>query len=665
MLSWIRWPAIGLLVLLAVTACKPRVPAASVANGPPPAPAENVASATVEPKAATAEVTEVPKEAPASANEAPSEVEKAAPAETVVEKPLPVDPVPDKSTELASISDSQSPATDSKSGNGQAAEKSVLSSGESNEPAEPRERVALLCPGGPLLIDIVLRFEGQDFSDALNRLVDDAYRQADEDGDGQTTWQQLSQNPRFRSGEFGNLVADTDEEVRQLIQIYDVDSDGLVDREELPRFLTRNAGGGRSFTLKSSNEYRSTNRRRSPTRLLIDADRDGAISAEEMEAAPHALLNRDSDSDEIVTLQEMKDNADQIMQPAMMPNRRRVTEPDTAIWLTDTNIDFTRRWGMVQFQLQELYSYGETLTAGDWSLVPELFKSLDSDNDEQLSKSEVSQLAEVPPHLILEVDFDRKSDDQPGPQLKLREIASELLALKPTIREMPSRISIQLSTTEIELFVSQDQALANVVQAAKSQFAAFDRDKNNYLEKAEVPEQVPGMDVQFEALDRDSDGKVYEADLITYLEQRSAVARAQVRARAADQEDALFTALDTDGDGRLNTREIRLCPSHLKSFDRNGDQQIQSDEIPGSMVVGLVRGNPQLDDQLFASPAGMTQPSIEKASRWFRGMDANSDGEISRREFFGTQDKFEKLDADHDGYVSLEEAAAFDASRKE
>lgn len=527
------------------------------------------------------------------------------------------------------------------------------------KPPVPHERFLILTPGGPVIVDLLITLQGAGYEAALAKLVDEAFRVADDDGDGKANWKSTVENPKFRSGQFGNLVADTDEEREQLMRLYDSDRDGLVDREELPRFLTRNSGGGQSFSLRSSNEYRSSNRARSPTRLLFDADRDGSITEAEMEAAPASLRNRDADDDEIVVLAEVKNAIDNPMAPAMiLSNRRRTNEPDTAVWLTNRSVDVNRRWSMVQFLLQELYSYGESVRASDWPMTSELFQFLDTDGDGQLQRTELPKLLDTPAHLVIETLFDGVSPQERGPRIQLRRISSELSALKPNMRELPTRLSLQFPEVELEFFVNEDASLTNVEAVAKSQLMALDRDKNGYLEKSEVPAQIPGLDAPFEAFDADADGKVYEPELIAYLVQRGDVARAQVRARAADQEDALFTALDTDGDGRLNNREIRDVPALLKAMDRNQDGKLQSHEIPGSMVVGFVRGNPQQDDQLFSTPAVAAIPSKSSPPQWFRGMDANSDGEISAREFFGDLNQFRRLDRNEDGYLSPEEAAA-------
>jgi hypothetical protein len=47
-------------------------------------------------------------------------------------------------------------------------------------------------------------------------------------------------------------------------------------------------------------------------------------------------------------------------------------------------------------------------------------------------------------------------------------------------------------------------------------------------------------------------------------------------------------------------------------------------------------------------------------------MDRNHDGDVSRREFLGTDEEFRKIDADGDGLISLDEAERYDAQlRKE
>jgi hypothetical protein len=437
--------------------------------------------------------------------------------------------------------------------------------------------------------------------------------------------------------------------------MYDTNRNSLVDRDELPRFLTRNAGGSRPFSLRSSNEFRDDNRTRSPVRLLLDVDHDGAITADEMQSAASRMFERDDDDDEILVLADFKDSVEQ-MQPEMS-NQRRVNAPDTAIVIGDRT-----RWGYVSYALEETYAYGERIKADDIPLTPELVGLLDENKNSLIDKDEVQKLADVPPHLVLEVSFfDAAQPEQTtAPRIQIASACDSLSSALDAARQNPTRVSFDLPGANVEFFVNQDPSLANTSQVVTAQFSMLDTDKNGYLDAAEYSGQVLGVTIPFAALDADGDGMVYEKEVGALLEQRQAVVRAQIRARAADQEDALFRALDINGDTRLTAREIYGAPRILKELDQNQDGQLQSHEIPGTMAVGFVRGDAQQDNALLVMPSMSPASESKGHPAWFVGMDSNGDGDISPREFLGSSDKFRQLDADGDGFVSGDEAKPLD-----
>lgn len=515
----------------------------------------------------------------------------------------------------------------------------------------PHERFLLLTRDGPLVIDVVLRIDNEPYTNALEQLVARVFDDIAGDEASQADWVSLIDNPKFAYGQFGNLAPEDADQKTQLIQMYDTNRNGLVDRDELPRFLTRNVGGSRPFSLRSSNEYRGDNRTRSPVRLLLDADLDGAITAEEMQAAPGRLFDRDADDDEILVLADFKDTVE-LMQPEMS-NQRRVNAPDTAILIGERT-----RWGYVSYALQETYAYGDFVTADDIPLTPELVELLDENGNSRIDKNEVQKLAEVPPHLVLEVAFFDTSEagQSATPSIRILSASDSLSRVLDTARQHPTRLSFDLPGANVEFFVNEDPSLANTAQTVSAQFAMLDADKNSYLDTDEYSGQVLGFAIPFEALDADGNGTVYAKEVSALLEQRQAVVRAQIRARAADQEDALFRALDTNGDGRLTAREIYGAPRVLNDLDSNQDGQLQSHEIPGTMAVGFVRGDAQQDNSLLVMPAVPRRSDGEELPAWFTGMDSNGDGDISPREFLGSSDKFRELDADGDGFVSGDEA---------
>jgi len=534
----------------------------------------------------------------------------------------------------------------------QAAEEVVAEVTQIEKP--PSERFLLLTRDGPLVIDVVLRINDEPYTRALEQLVERVAQDLESDESKQSTWLAMLDDPRFSYGQYGNLAPEDADQKTQLIAMYDTNRNSFVDRDELPRFLTRNVGGSRPFSLRSSNEFRGDNRTRSPVRRLLDKDHDGAITADEMQATPGRMFERDADDDEILVLADFKDSVEQ--EQPQMSNQRRVNAPDTAILLGERT-----RWGYVSYALQETYAYGERLRADDIPLTPELVELLDQNKNALIDANEVPKIAEVPPHLVLEVAFFDSSEavQSTTPSIKIVSACDALSEVLDASRQHPNRLSFKLPGADVEFFVNEDPSLANVSQTINAQFSMLDANNNGYLEAEEYSGQILAIQLPFEALDADNDGMVYEKEVAALLEQRQAVVRAQIRARAADQEDALFTALDTNGDGRLTAREIYGAPSVLSKLDSNHDGKLQSHEIPGTMAVGFVRGDANQDNALLVMPAVSQRNNDETAPAWFVGMDSNGDGDISPREFLGSGDKFRQLDADGDGFVSGDEASQF------
>lgn len=557
------------------------------------------------------------------------------------------------------------PASDSADANDSIAneaaeiEPSASSPGEAVAATEkpPSERFLLLTRDGPLVIDVVLRIDNEPYTHALEQLVDRVFHDLEEPDGKTASWAAMIDDPRFSYGQFGNLAPEDADQKSRLIDMYDTNRNSLVDHDELPRFLTRNVGGSRPFSLRSSNEFRGDNRTRSPVRRLLDANHDGAITADEMQAASNRLLERDADDDEILVLADFKDSVAQ--EQSQMSNQRRVNAPDTAIL-----IDERTRWGYVSYALRETYAYGERIGATDIPLTPELVELLDANNNKLIDNNEVQKLAEVPPHLVLEVAFfnTNEATQSATPRILILSACESLASVLDTSRQHPTRLSFDLPGANLEFFVNEDPSLANVSQTINAQFSMLDADNNGYLDMEEYSGQILGIQIPFETLDADGDGMIFEKEVAALLEQRQAVVRAQIRARAADQEDALFRALDTNGDGRLTAREIDGAPAVLKALDDDQDGQLQSHEIPGSMAVGFVRGDANQDNALLVMPAVSRRGDDETLPAWFMGMDSNGDGDISQREFLGSKEKFQQLDTDGDGFVSGDEARALSSA---
>jgi len=529
------------------------------------------------------------------------------------------------------------------------------------------ERLVLLSSGGPLVVEIAMAIDGQPFDAPLKALIEDLLQAADTNHDGRPTWEEVVNSPALKSGQYGNLPVGDEEEAGRMVRLYDVDRDGEFDANEAPRFLTRNAGQSAAFSLQSANEYRNYTQLRSLIGLHLDTDHDGIISREEIETSAKRLRSRDADDDGVLLAADFDDTPDVRMTGAM-PNRRR-RGPDTAI-----RLDALTRWGTLQYSLEEMYGVNGVLDEESFPLTPELFRQLDADADGEISEEELQALVTIEPQIRLEARFgeEPQSENQAEannlapnnaipnnavprpPQIKLLEIAEPLASQTVAATDYAQRITLALPGVRLEFFVN-DGVNNNLAQQAAVLFQRFDADKNGYLEEEELPEvALPGGMLTFADLDNDQDDKVYPAEYAAYLRRRQGPAMSQIRARAADHADTLFSVLDQNSDGRLSEREIDSAPATLAKLDANADQRITGEELPSGLILGLVRGNVQQNNTLFAPPVRRAL-SAKDAPRWFTSMDLDADGEISPREFLGSPEQFSSLDVDQDGYLEVGE----------
>ena len=515
------------------------------------------------------------------------------------------------------------------------------------------DRFLLFTPQSPLIVEVEISVKGEPLEAAFKKLVDQALAAADTDGDGRATWNEIVASPPFRNGQFGNLPIDNDAAAKQLIELYDRDKNGVAARDEIPRFLTRNAGGARAFSIRGTTEFRDTNRRGSPVWNALNTDDDrSTLSAAEIAAAPARLRGHDADDDDILTAADFRTVATNVL-GSEISQRRRGPGLDAAKLLAP-NV----KWDLVQGALEEHYSLTGKLSAANFPLVPRMFAELDGDHNGRLSKTEIPRLASIAPHLKLAVRF---GDAAPAPALGQIQLVSVAPDLQPQVSltgQRPGRLALQLAGMNLT-FYTNDQVTGQQYEAqAKQALETLDADKNGYLEAKEIPAEAAAQFGRFEALDTDGNGKAYVAEIAAFLELRDAALAAQVHAQAADREDAIFLALNANGDERLDGQEMDQAPRRLSTFDANQDGQLEGEEFPPAMIVGFARGSLQNATALFTPTPLAPIPPTTDAPHWFSQMDSNGDGLISHREFLGTPEQFQAVDKNRDGFLAPLEAAA-------
>lgn len=567
---------------------------------------------------------------------------------------------------------------------------------ESAPPTYAVERFLLMSNIGPLVIEARLSIDGAPHTAALEKLSAEIQKIADTDGDGRATWEELCACEAIMHGQYGSLAIDGENGAKQITQLYDIDRDGLVDTEEVPRFLTRNAGGSRSFSLRSMGSYVDA-LAGSEVWQLLDADGDGVLGPSDRAVAAAQLRSRDADDDDTIIAAELAAQRSNQAMPGMAPQRRRRRGISPAFLLGEH-----ANWDSIRSSLEEQYALGGSLSADDFLRTSDIFAHLDLDKNDRLARAEFKELDKVPPHLIVEVLFastqlkanaeapsaDSATSEESAvetpvvqtptvetpvdeattvetppaaataPQIRVAHV-SELLQTEIQLEQLsPASVRVVIAGVPVVLYHRDTMSSLDFNQQGESLVMLNDANKNGYLEPIEGMDN-PRLSMRYESVDLDGDEKVFPAEVAKALETMTLAVRSQIHSRAQAMEEPLMLQLDTNYDQRLDAAELLAAADRLAALDSNGDGDVSLDEVPTGYSIVFARGDLQNPDQLFTPDPLTIRPQFAgTVPDWFQAMDTSGDSLITPREFLGPAALFQKLDTSADGLLTPDEAAA-------
>jgi Ca2+-binding EF-hand superfamily protein len=218
----------------------------------------------------------------------------------------------------------------------------------------------------------------------------------------------------------------------------------------------------------------------------------------------------------------------------------------------------------------------------------------------------------------------------------------------------------------------------------KKLFAAFDRDRDGYLNRFEVdnifsPKGIAGLlggtyyhgagddGKSLADLDRDGDGRVSFAEFATSYDEAAADL---VRLRSVTLDDTvdreltaeLFARLDANSDKKLSKDELSNAERLLHALDTDENEALSAFEIrrtpmvrpgPTPAVMTTERPAPPMPDTSLRLYRGAIPDTLTAAM--LTKYDANKDGQLTAMEITFDAATFAKLDANKDGKLAAAE----------
>ncbi len=531
----------------------------------------------------------------------------------------------------------------------------------------------------PVRIRLHISVAERPFPAAWNDYMRSVFDFADVNGDGLLSKEEAKRIP---SAEFlGTLMAGAfslqTTKISAPFAELDADGNGKVTLAEMKAYY-RKAGQG-PLQLQSSPTEGTSQALTDALFKALDRDKDGQLSKTELEQAEESLRPLDVDEDEWITPEKLLPNLNGA--PPTAPSDKPIPGKSRVADFVLLSPDEPPKKIAEKLTAHYAKVKGKGVSRAELGFDEPLFTKLDADKDGRLDIEELAKWFAEPPDLEFRIFLGQTPDVSTslgkqaleGPKLG---ISTPIDLWNTADLPMPLAKGVQ-KTAEGSVTVKLGNALIEMQREGTpvNKFAAVRRfyiqqfqgargDKEHLdAEQAKENTFLAGI---FELADRNGDGKLTQNELEAFLDVQTKGTHSFTTVSLADHGYGLFELLDANHDNRLSPRELKGAWRVLESWDTDKDGFITQKELPRQFQLTLSQGL-RVGNARFAvvgaprSRFDSLPASGKKGPVWFRKMDKNGDGDVSRREFLGSDEDFRRIDTDGNGLIDVEEAERADA----
>jgi Ca2+-binding EF-hand superfamily protein len=410
---------------------------------------------------------------------------------------------------------------------------------------------------------------------------------------------------------------------------------------------------------------------------LMDSDDNGKLTRSEVSAIEKLVATKDSDEDECLSMEELIPNlADPRLRGRVQVQVRQLGAQRVQVSSEDQTVvtyEPGRIPGTLTQRVIKRYDKDDDfeLTREECNFDDVTILRLDRDGNGKLDGEELDEWRTGPADLLVSLSI---SSGAAQCVARIETDAGDLAARGFTVKQVETgRLIVRTGRQPIEFWAFAPVISANQQPPLKQQYQYLFQQaaggKDHVIEKdLSGPNAVQFQFIRtiFDAADANADGKLARTEFDEFFDLQDSFRNVALAVTPAVQTPTLFQLLDENRDGRLGVRELRTSWNRLLPLEPGEGDVVTKAAIQPSVSIRVTRGadrfnSNQVQFDVRLQNPNQSAPIPQKGPVWFRKMDRNADGDISRIEFLGTRAEFNSIDTDRDELISLLEAETHDA----